>query len=90
MGNCYSDNSKRLTDDERRVLQGTFFIPNGYDVDNSYVCAGYLNRYCDELRVKVESPTGVESLVPSIKQIYPVILSVRLNSNGIILWIGYD
>jgi hypothetical protein len=86
MGNCYSGD-KRLTDDELIALKGKFFIENGYDIDDSYVCAGYLRRYCDNLEVR---PSGLESLVPAIQHIYPVRLSVSISRNGMVVWAGYD
>ncbi len=90
MGNCHS-NGKRLTDEELGALHGKFLIENGYDIDDSYVCSGYLRRYCNQLEVRpVAKDSEFSGLVNSIKQIYPVILHVSINGNGMILGASYN
>lgn len=91
MGTCSSDN-KRLTDEELKVLRGKFLIDNGYDIDDSYVCVGYLQRYCDKLEIRTEQPLELSTLElsTSIKHIWPVQLNVGINPNGIVVRAGYN
>lgn len=78
--------TKTLTKEQLKNLQGKFFIRHGRQIGDSYVCIGYLIKYCSKLEIYEEHHHMIELM----EQIYPPRLLINLNTDGVILWIRYQ